>query len=79
MPLSATALSAENEGVEVAEARKIIAAFERPENASRGRDPARGADGGAVARDCDCGRIAAMGQPYNSREWTIRASGSGYS
>jgi len=47
---------------DVTEARKIIAAFERPEKRFTRRDPARRADGGAAARrdgqahDCDCGR-----------------------
>ena len=47
---------------EVAQARKIIAAFERPENASRGAISARRPDGGAAARrhgqahHRDCGR-----------------------
>jgi hypothetical protein len=53
---------------EVAHARKIIAAFERPENASRGCDPARRPDGGATARRYgqahhrDCGRDRGDGE-----------------
>ena len=52
---------------EVAHARKIIAAFERPENASRGAISARRPDGGAAARrygaahDCDRRRDRGVG------------------
>ena len=54
---------------EVAEARKIIAAFERPENASRRRDPARRPHGRAPARRY--GRSARLRLRTRSRRWGV--------